>query len=35
MGGCNSLSFDPKPVGQLNDTKASSPAGYNFQLDGR
>ena len=32
MGGCNSLVFAPKPVGQLNDTKASSPSGYNFQL---
>ena len=32
MGGCNSLVFSPKPVGQLNDTKASSPSGYNFQL---
>jgi hypothetical protein len=29
---CNGLVFSPKPVGQLNDTKASSPSGYNFRL---
>lgn len=32
MGPCTGLSFAPKPVGQLTDTKASSPSGYNFQL---
>jgi hypothetical protein len=32
MGPCTGFSFAPKPVGQLNDTKASSPSGYNFQL---
>jgi hypothetical protein len=32
MGPCTGFSFSPKPVGQLNDTKASSPSGYNFQL---
>ena len=30
--GCKGLVFEPKPVGQLNDTKASSPSGYNFRL---
>ncbi len=29
---CSALPYKPTPVGQLNDTKASSPAGYNFQL---
>jgi hypothetical protein len=29
---CKSLVFAPKPVGQLTDTKASSPSGYNFRL---
>jgi len=29
---CKGLVFEPKPVGQLNDTKASSPSGYNFRL---
>ncbi len=29
---CKGLVFAPKPVGQLNDTKASSPSGYNFRL---
>jgi hypothetical protein len=29
---CKGLVFDPHPNGQLNDTKASSPSGYNFQL---
>jgi hypothetical protein len=32
MGSCVALPFGPKPVGQLTDTKASSPSGYNFQL---
>jgi hypothetical protein len=32
MGPCTGFGFAPKPVGQLNDTKASSPSGYNFQL---
>lgn len=32
MGSCTGLAFNPKPVGQLNDVKASSPSGYNFQL---
>jgi hypothetical protein len=32
MGPCTGFSFSPKPVGQLTDTKASSPSGYNFQL---
>jgi hypothetical protein len=30
--GCSGLVFEPKPLGQLNDTKASSPSGYNFRL---
>jgi hypothetical protein len=29
---CKGLVFEPKPVGQLNDTKASSPSGYDFRL---
>jgi len=29
---CKGLVFEPKPVGQLNDTKASSPSGYSFRL---
>jgi hypothetical protein len=29
---CKGLTFEPKPLGQLNDTKASSPSGYNFRL---
>ncbi|HXS32865.1 MAG TPA: fibronectin type III domain-containing protein [Solirubrobacterales bacterium] len=29
---CKSLVFTPKPLGQLNDTKASSPSGYSFRL---
>lgn len=32
MGPCTGFPFAPKPVGQLNDTKASSPSGYNFRL---
>jgi hypothetical protein len=33
MGPCTGFGFAPKPVGQLNDTKASSPSGYNFRLN--
>jgi hypothetical protein len=29
---CKGLVFEPEPVGQLTDSKASSPAGYNFRL---
>jgi len=29
---CKGLVFTPQPLGQLNDTKASSPSGYNFRL---
>jgi hypothetical protein len=29
---CKALVFTPNPVGQLSDTKASSPSGYNFLL---
>jgi hypothetical protein len=32
MGNCSSLAFAPQAVGQLTDTKASSPSGYNFTL---
>jgi hypothetical protein len=32
MGSCTGFAFNPKPVGQLNDVKASSPSGYSFQL---
>jgi hypothetical protein len=31
---CKGLAFSPNPVGQLNDSKASSPSGYNFRLTG-
>jgi hypothetical protein len=30
---CKGLVFTPHPVGQLTDTKASSPSGYNFRLE--
>jgi hypothetical protein len=30
---CGGLFFSPQPLGQLNDTKASSPSGYNFRLN--
>jgi hypothetical protein len=30
---CGGLSFSAQPAGQLSDTKASSPAGYNFRLE--
>jgi hypothetical protein len=33
MDPCTGFGFSPKPVGQLTDTKASSPSGYSFQLD--
>ena len=33
LGSCASLDFKPQPQGRLNDTKASSPAGYNFRLE--
>jgi hypothetical protein len=29
---CKGLVFEPHPVGQLSDTKASSPSGYDFRL---
>ncbi|MBA3865816.1 MAG: hypothetical protein H0X42_05650 [Solirubrobacterales bacterium] len=32
LGGCTGISFAPKPFGQLTDSKASSPSGYNFTL---
>ena len=32
LGGCASLRFDPHPVGQLTDAKASSASGYSFGL---
>jgi len=32
MGPCAGFGFSPKSFGQLTDTKASSPSGYNFQL---
>jgi hypothetical protein len=33
MGPCTGFPFNPKPSGQLTDGKASSPSGYNFQLN--
>jgi hypothetical protein len=30
---CGGLAFSATPAGQLSDTKASSPAGYNFRLE--
>ncbi len=33
MGPCGGAPFAPKPVGQLSDARASSPAGYNFRLN--
>ena len=30
--GCNTLVFEPRPLGFLTDTKASSASGYNFRL---
>ncbi len=33
MGPCSGFPFNPKPFGQLTDSKASSPSGYNFQLN--
>ncbi len=32
MGPCTGFAFAPQAVAQLNDTKASSPSGYNFRL---
>jgi hypothetical protein len=31
--GCDSLTFDPHPVGQLVSTRTTSPSGYEFDLD--
>ena len=33
LGGCESLSFEPKAVAQLSDPRASSSSGYEFDLD--
>jgi hypothetical protein len=33
LSGCESLSFEPKAVAQLSDPRASSPSGYEFDLD--
>jgi len=30
---CDSLAFDPHPVGQLTDPRTTSPSGYEFDLD--
>lgn len=32
LGGCETLLFDPRPVGQLADRRTSSPSGYEFDL---
>ncbi|HEY2334884.1 MAG TPA: hypothetical protein VGH58_07760 [Solirubrobacterales bacterium] len=33
LEGCETLSFEPKAVAQLSDPRASSPSGYEFDLD--
>jgi hypothetical protein len=33
LEGCESLSFEPKAIAQLSDPRASSPSGYEFDLD--
>jgi hypothetical protein len=33
LEGCETLTFDPRPVGQLADRRTSSPSGYEFDLD--
>jgi hypothetical protein len=33
MNSCLGVDFDPRPSGELNQTKASSPSGFNFRLN--
>jgi hypothetical protein len=33
LEGCGSLPFEPHPVAQLSDPRASSPSGYEFDID--
>jgi hypothetical protein len=33
LEGCNSLGFEPSPSAQLSDPRASSPSGYEFDID--
>jgi hypothetical protein len=33
LGGCEALTFQPKAIAQLSDPRASSPSGYEFDLD--
>jgi hypothetical protein len=33
LSGCSSLAFEPKAIAQLSDPRASSPSGYEFDID--
>ena len=33
LTGCEALAFDPKAIAQLSDPRASSPSGYEFDID--
>jgi len=33
LQGCDSLTFDPRPAGQLSSARTTSPSGYEFDLD--
>jgi hypothetical protein len=33
LEGCDSLAFEPSPTAQLSDPRASSPSGYEFDID--
>lgn len=33
LSGCNKLKFEPKPVAQLENPRASSPSGYDFDIE--
>ena len=33
LKGCNQLPFDPRPLTQLSDPRASSPSGYRFDIE--
>ncbi|HEX4669368.1 MAG TPA: hypothetical protein VH275_05280 [Solirubrobacterales bacterium] len=32
LAGCNQLAFEPRPFGQLNNPRASSPSGYTYEI---